>query len=331
MKRVLELYKEKILAKDGESALHLAEVIRRYGKDGWTKGRMEIALGMIRQDLKELAGIKEFDPSKIEEISKRTGVPLSKLGIMAMIMYPEKYLPMDEMMISLSEVEGIKTSTYSEFVTGWKKFLANHREYFDDFLDLYIVLENGKAYESDSSIVEEVIKMVFKVDSLSLDERTFSAFQEVYSSLLPSDRRKVSDSITDTYVRGALTRNAHAILLIDGSNISMVNAPYPDLTNIFKAFELLGKMKEVPWPFKIIFDENLEYKLKGSQKILFAEKFQKHPNVKFHSPADEMILEIARSTHSWILSNDRYLDYPKFNAVMVRFDGKKVWKAESTK
>ncbi len=325
-KSVVELYKEKIFLEDGENALHLAEVIRRYGRDGWTKNKMAIALGMINPALKTLSEIKDFDPSKIEDVVKKTGLPISKLSVMAMIMNPRLYLPMDETTIALSKIQSIKVSSYSEFLEGWRKFLAQNSSYFDDFLDLYLVFAEKLEYEKDSSIVDEMIKMVEKIDFLSLNMKTFKAFREVYGDLLPSDKNKIAESIKDPYVRGALTRHINALLIVDGSNIAMVGSPYPDLKNIFLAFRSIGNLKEVPWPFKIIFDQNFEYNLRGTQKNLFAEKFQKHPDVKFYSPADELILEIAKSTNAWILSNDRYHDYPRVKSVMLRFNGTQVIK-----
>ncbi len=307
-KRLIDLYKEKIFLEDGEDALHLANVIRRYGKDGWTKKKISEALKMI-------------DPKLV--LSEAND---SSNGIVTMIMDPKNYLPMDEITIKLAEIEGISTKDYSTFMRGWKKFLKDNSAYFDDFLDLYFVFALKQNYNSDNGVIEELIKMIQNLDFLSLDTATFNTFQEIYNPLLPSDKKLVADSIRDPYVRGALTRNARALLIVDGSNVSMVESPYPDLNNIFLSFRLIGRMRETPWPFKIIFDENFEYNLRGSQKRIFEEKFQKHPDVKFHSPADELIIEIAKSTNSWILSNDRYHDYPKFSATFLRFDGKRVWK-----
>jgi len=310
-KTIIDIYKEKIFLEDGEDALHLAGVIRRYGKEGWTKNKISEALGMIDPKLRSL--------SEVNDISGRTN------GIIAMIKDPKNYLPMDEITIKLAEIEGISTKDYATFMAGWKKFLKDNSAYFDDFLDLYLVFAFKGNY-NNNGIIEDLVKMTQNVDFLSLDMATFNTFREIYNSLLPSDKKFVADSIRDPYVRGALTKNAKALLIVDGSNIAMVGSPYPDLNNIFLSFRLIGKMHETPWPFKIIFDENFEYNLRGTQRRIFEEKFQKHPDVKFHSPADELIIEIAKSTNSWILSNDRYHDYPKINAIFLRFDGKKVWK-----
>ncbi len=326
MKSIIDLYREKIFTEDGEELLRLAEVIRRYSDGGWTKGKLEIALNMVRAGLGELSKIKEFDPHSIDKVSKQSGIPVSDLGIMAMIVSPENYLPMDETMISLSKIEGIRTDNYQEFLKGWRKFLKDHQDYFDDFLDLYMVVSDKKIENTNKSIIEEIIRMVEKLDFLSIDEKTIKTFEDIYPSFLPSDREKIAGSIRDPYVSGVLIRNGKVGIIVDGSNISMINSPHPDLMNIFRAFESLGNMKNVPWPFKIIFDANIEYTLHGSQKVLFAEKFQKHPCVKLYSPADELILELAKTSHFWILSNDRYLDYPKVDAVTLRFDGKTVWK-----
>lgn len=326
MGKTIDLYMEGIMSETGEDALHLSGSIKRYSKEGWTKKKLRTALEMVSKDLGELAEIGEFDPEEIEKVSGKTGIPIDKLSVMAMVLSPRKYLPMDSFTLSLAKQEKIQTGSYKIFMNGWRTFLRKNESYFDDFLDLYIVLSRKKVVRSsDNEIVEDLADMVRKKDFLSLDDETIADFRDIYSNLLPSDRRKIADSIKDDYVRGVLLRGLETELVVDGSNIAMVNSPHPDLDNIFRAFGLLGKLKKVPWPFRIVFDANFAYNLRGGQKAIFDRKFQTDPRVRLHSPADELIIERAKAGYVWILSNDRYLDYPKVGAKMVRFDGKKIW------
>jgi hypothetical protein len=317
---------EKMLSEEGENALHSANVIRRYGRNGWTKKKMEMALKMINPNLKELSIFFNISPAAVEEIAKRNGVPISKLSFVCMLLEPASYFPMSNEIASFSKKIGIPLKDYASFLKEWRKVLHHHKEYVDDFLDLYMLLF-GRSDEkmSDNSIVEELIRIFRKKDFLSLNEKDVKDFQEIYSSLLPSDKNKVTNEISDSYVKGVLMRRGKKSLIVDGSNIAMVNKVKADLNNVFYAFDLIGRLKRVPWPFVIVFDANFPYKLKPSQKTLFEKSFQRHPRVYLHSPADEKILEIASYTPSYILTNDRYMDYPKVESVNLRFDGKKIW------
>ncbi len=317
---------DKMLSEKGEDALHIANVIRRYSEGGWSKKKIKRALSMISPGLEEMAIFFNMDPSKTEKTSQSTGVPISKISFVSMLLDPKSYFPMDKNTIDISKKEGISTKSYTAFLQGWRKFIKRNSQYADDFLDLYVVLFGGKKWTASDNLVSRELITQFENTSLfSLTDKEVRDFREIHSQLLPSDRQKVANSIRDPYVKGVLLRPRNEQLVVDGSNVAMVNSPYPDLNNIFVAFELIGKMKKVPWPFRMIFDANFTYKLRGSQKILFKTTFQSDPRVSLHSPADEKILEIAKMIPSCILTNDRYLDYPKVNALMLRFDGKRVW------
>ncbi len=326
MDKISSILMEKMLSEEGENALHQANVIRRYAESGWTKKKMEMALEMINPSMKELSTFFNISPSDAEDIAKRSGVALSKLSFVCMLLEPASYFPMNDETLSLSKEIGIFSKNYSTFLKGWKKVLHSYSEYVDDFLDLYMLLF-GKTDKSmsDNSVVKDLIKLFKSKDFLSLREKDVKDFQEIYSALLPSDKSKVAESLADSYVKGVFLRIDRRMLIVDGSNVAMVGKANPDLNNIFQAFELVGKLKKVPWPFAIVFDANFPYKLKGSQRILFEREFQKHPAVYLHSPADEKILEMASCHPSYVLTNDRYMDYPKVDFVNLRFDGKKVW------
>ncbi len=333
MSKTLSLYLKRLMTEEGENLLHLAGIIRRYSEGGWTKKKLQVALDMIQPGLGEISKTidMDFNVVNVEELSKKSGIPLSELSVIAMVLNPQMYFPMDKGTVEISKGEGIQTDNYLKFIKGWRKFLKDHSEYADDFLDLYLVLF-GKRDElmSDSSVVFELISMVKDVDFLSLNEKTVKDFRDIYDRLLPLDKEKVSNSINDPYVKGVLLKPMNTKLVVDGSNVAMVKSLYPDLENIFLAFKLIGKMKKVPWPFRIVFDANFIYKLRGSQVATFKNRFLKDPRISFHSPADERILEIATLGPSCILTNDRYLEYPKVRAIMLRFDGKRVWEDRKT-
>ncbi len=326
MGKISSLLMKKMLSEEGENALHTANVIRRYAEGGWTRKKMETALEMINPSIKKLSIFYDMSPLEVEKVAKKSGVKLSALSFVCMLLEPKTYFPMNDETLSFSKEIGIPFKDYPSFLKEWRKLLRSHAEYVDDFLDLYMLLF-GKADDemSDESVVEELIGLFKKKNFLSLTQEDVRDFQEIYSNLLPSDKRKLSDSISDSYVKGVLLKRDRKMLIVDGNNIAMVGRARVDLDNIFLVFELLGRMKKVPWPFAIVFDANFIYQLKGSQKTLFEGKFLKHPSVYFHSPADEKILEMASHTPACVLTNDRYMDYPKVEFTKLRFDGKKIW------
>ncbi len=326
MDKLSSILMQKMLSEEGENALHVANVIRRYGVDGWNQKKMERALKMINPNLKELSLFFDVIPSDVEKISKEKGISLSNLTFVCMVLKPTSFFVMNEETLSLSRKLGIQSNGYDEFLKEWRKLLHSHREYVDDFLDLYLLLfgKNDKKM-SDNSIVLELSNIFKNKDFLSLTQRDVEDFQEIYSSLLPSDREKVVREISDPYVKGVLLRRVNRALIVDGSNIAMVNRTKADLDNIFYVFKAIGNVKKVPWPFFIVFDANFPYQLKASQRVLFEKELQRHPHIYLHSPADEKILEMASYMPSYVLTNDRYLDYPKVDFLRLRFDGKKVW------
>ncbi len=321
-----KLLLNRMMTEEGENALYTAKVLKDYSHGTWTRKKMELALKMIAPKLGELAQFYNMNPLEIERISMKSGIPIAKLSFVCMLLKPSMYFPMNSETIQLSKKLGVSCTDYERFLKEWRKLLQAYSSYVDDFLEMYLLLF-GRSDEriSDNSVVEEMVKLFQGKDFLSLREKDVKDFRDIYSELLPSDKAKVTEVLTDPYVKGAILRTDRRILIVDGSNIALVRSVKPTLENIYRAFRAVGNMKKVPWPFYIIFDANFEYTLRGSQLDEFKKKFLNHPRVSFHSPADEKILEMASSFPSAILTNDRYLDYPKINAMMLRFDGRKVW------
>ncbi len=326
LEKLCTLLLDKMMSEEGENNLYTANVIKKYAEGGWTKKKMEIALKMIAPNLKELSVFHGINPNHIEIIAARSGVDVSKLSFVAMVLEPSEYLAMCDETLKLSEKLGFSVSTYSDFMNKWRRILRTCSSYVDDFLEFYILLF-GKSDEkmSNNSIAKEMIELFGKKDYLTLEDNDVKDFREIYDELLPSDKKRVIDSIEDEYVKGVLLRKNERVLIVDGSNIAFTHNAKPSLEMIDKAFTAVGRMRKVPWPFYVVFDANFEYKLNGSQLDEFKRRFLKHPRISFHSPADERILEMASSFSASILTNDRYLDYPKVRAVKLRFDGKKVW------
>ncbi|OAA30059.1 hypothetical protein AT15_00670 [Kosmotoga arenicorallina S304] len=110
------------------------------------------------------------------------------------------------------------------------------------------------------------------------------------------------------YVRAVLFAKRTIPIVIDGSNIIYSKSDFPDLKNITRLFELFARSSPVYFPYRIIFDKNVRYKIKGSQQLEL-EKLLYLPHVELYSPADDRIIQLARSLNGRILSYDRFLEY----------------------
>jgi len=113
---------------------------------------------------------------------------------------------------------------------------------------------------------------------------------------------------THPYVRTVLFAKNTVPIIIDGSNIIYSKADFPDLKNINKLFEYFARSSPVYFPYRIVFDRNVRYKIKGSQQPEL-EKLLSLPIVELYSPADERIIQLARSLKGHILSYDRFQEY----------------------
>ncbi len=104
-------------------------------------------------------------------------------------------------------------------------------------------------------------------------------------------------------------------LIIDGNNLCYSNSPKKFLG--LSALRPLANDLAEKYNVLIVFDASIREQLrKGDQQI--AECFSSH--VRIHivatgQKADETILNIAREPEDWVISGDRFTDYPEMPAV----------------
>ncbi|WP_156173156.1 hypothetical protein [Kosmotoga pacifica] len=119
------------------------------------------------------------------------------------------------------------------------------------------------------------------------------------------------------YVRSVLFAKNTIPIIIDGSNIAYSKAEFPDLKNLSRVFELLAYCSPVYFPYRIVFDGNVRYKIRGSQQLEL-ERWLMLPHVELYSPADERIIQLAKSVGGSVLSYDRFMEYDTEGIEIIR-------------
>jgi hypothetical protein len=89
-------------------------------------------------------------------------------------------------------------------------------------------------------------------------------------------------------------------VVIDGSNILLAfELRGPE--RIDTLLELISKLDQTYFPFYLVFDANAKYK--------FHTRYFNYKRTYYHSPADELILGLAREVRGVVCSKDKFKDY----------------------
>ncbi|SHH20048.1 hypothetical protein [Thermosipho atlanticus] len=166
----------------------------------------------------------------------------------------------------------------------------------DDFLQLY-ALDTYKNAKNDF-----LIEIITEINSLKIYEfEKITWLRELIFELNPISRQKIKDSINiNEYIEKALFSKPVCEVILDGNNIIYWTIP-PSLNNIEKVIWQLSQIKKLYFPFYIVFDKNVRY--------MYKSHIFNFPNVYFHSPADELIINLAISKKAKIISRDKFRDW----------------------
>jgi len=235
---------------------------------------------------------------KLEIASKQLGV--SEIAVLEILFWydPSTYpLPSDKML------KLFKGNSAMDFLNFSKDLLK--REKVRNFLDLFLKLE-GELTETrkQETIVEDLARKINEID-LPFASKVLE-YKEIYEILNGRDKdRLLSQLKVHDYVVAGLVRKPKAPLIVDGSNILW----FGDLSfRIFDVlFQELSSLGTFFFPFKVVFDRNVEYIVPESEKESL-RKWLSSPDVLLESPADDLIIDLAISSNGVILSNDRFKD-----------------------
>jgi len=264
----------------------------------------ELSKVEVKPDVFEFI-VKEIILDKKKNLQKRLEIASKQLGVSEIAVLeilfwydPSTYpLPSDKML------KLFRGNSAMDFLNFSKDLLK--REKVRNFLDLFLKLE-GELTETQKqeTIVEDLAHKINEID-LPFASKVLE-YKEIYEILNGRDKdRLLSQLKVHDYVVAGLVRKPKAPLIVDGSNILW----FGDLSfRIFDVlFQELSSLETFFFPFKVVFDRNVEYIVPESEKESL-RKWLSSPDVLLESPADDLIIDLAISSNGVILSNDRFKD-----------------------
>ena len=282
-------------------------------KSGWKKKDLselkaiflgELSKVKVEPDVFEFI-VKEIILDKKKNLQKRLEIASKQLGVSEIAVLeilfwydPSTYpLPSDKML------KLFKGNSAMDFLNFSKDLLK--REKVRNFLDLFLKLEGELTdVQTQETIVEDLARRINEID-LPFASKVLE-YKEIYEILNGRDKdRLLSQLKVHDYVVAGLVRKPKAPLIVDGSNILW----FGDLSfRIFDVlFQELSSLGTFFFPFKVVFDRNVEYIVPESEKESL-RKWLSSPDVLLESPADDLIIDLAISSNGVILSNDRFKD-----------------------
>ncbi|MEJ5258404.1 MAG: ribonuclease [Fervidobacterium sp.] len=194
-----------------------------------------------------------------------------------------------------------KPSSYpfpNEKISNYRSFVQQKREKakkmgVENFLQLYAL----ESVERDT-FLKEIKSTVLKIRPENLEEYLW--VRDFVEYLTPIEKENLRQKL-HPYVWKILISKSTAIpIVIDGNNVLMSpKLKFPE--KIDSLLEYIARLNQTYFPFFIVFDENAKYK--------FRTKYFEYKRVYYHSPADELIIGLAKELGGVVCSQDRFKDY----------------------
>ena len=251
----------------------------------------------VPADIFEFA-VKEALKGNLSVSSRVLGV--DEIDVLEILFWssPKKYpLP------SRKLKERLKTKNVDEFIRKANSLRVKLGK--KDFLDLYLHLE-GVDEEEEENKGMSILERLEELSLEKLNEKKVEELRCFYRLLTSSEKNKVRTLRIHPYVVASIVRKPVCPIVLDGSNLLWRGGL--SVSYIYKVFERLAIFEEFFFPYRIVFDRNVEFILPVSERERFG-KWKESPNVFFESPADRLIVSLAISMRAVILSGDRFREY----------------------
>ncbi|WP_448378152.1 ribonuclease [Fervidobacterium sp.] len=267
-----------------------------------------------------LKNYKSLDKAKLEVLTKNLEHPdkqgLKKVNpIIFSFLLDSLFTIQESIEIKTSEFEKNKLSRYvlfeilfwskpsaypfpDEKVENYKVFLAKKRQKLkeanlENFLQLYAL----ESIEKDT-FLRDVKEAIFKVKPENLEEYLW--INDFVDYLSPIEKSEIKNKV-HPYVWKVLSSRSKTIpVIIDGNNI-LLASELRGPERIDTLLELISKLDQTYFPFYLVFDANAKYK--------FHTRYFNYKRTYYHSPADELILGLAREVKGVVCSKDKFKDY----------------------
>jgi len=119
------------------------------------------------------------------------------------------------------------------------------------------------------------------------------------------DFRKELEGLVDPYVYVVATHKRRKPVVIDGSNLLWSAGLC--VHSLYLFFDYIAKYRPVLYPFYFVFDKNVRHVLPLSERDKI-DNIIMSKNVFLYSPADDLIISIAKEKGAIIFSNDKFRD-----------------------
>jgi len=186
----------------------------------------------------------------------------------------------------------------NEKIDNYKNFLSKKRERLRELnLDNYLQLYALESTEKET-FLKEVKESILRVTPENLEEHIW--IKDFVEYLSPIEKNAIKSKV-HPYVWKVLSSHAPTTpVVIDGSNILMISEfKGPEKIDIL--LEYIAKLSHTYFPFYIVFDANAKYK--------FHTKYFNYKRTYYHSPADELVIGLAKEIKGVVCSKDRFKDY----------------------
>lgn len=194
-----------------------------------------------------------------------------------------------------------KPSSYpfpNEKIDNYKSFLSKKREKLKELsLENYLQLYALETVDKET-FLKDVKECILKVKPENLEEYIW--IRDFIEYLTPIEKNTIKTKV-HPYVWKVLSSNTVTTpVVIDGSNILMVSE-FRGQEKIDILLEHIAKLNHTYFPFYIVFDANAKYK--------FHTKYFNYKRTYYHSPADELIIGLAKEIKGVVCSKDKFKDY----------------------
>ncbi len=172
-----------------------------------------------------------------------------------------------------------------------------------------------EASEKEEELFEDVIEKCCSFTVWNFDEKALQDCK-VVAEISTRARQKLSECM-ESYLFSSLVRKPKSPVVIDGNNFLWKHDLSPSAFG--DLFDCLSTLKPFYFPFWVVFDRSAPHIIPASEREVF-EQISKSSRVFFHSPADELLISLAREKRAAILSDDKFRDYDTQGLEIIGFE-----------
>lgn len=242
---------------------------------------------------------KQGNPDTVKYVAKLINAPLYEIGRIAYFLYPQKNPP-------LTDILKEKIRDFDDYLK-WLKLAKN---LVPCIIKNYIMLESALMYTNKSSAAGAKRFNLKEFENINHRHiADIERLRNLMSRANREERKTVINHINNNYVKKVIASKRTYYVIIDGSNILYSGESFPDIFKLDKLFTgTLSTIKSTFFPYRIVFDANVMYMVKGFQQEEL-EKWLALSQTELYSPADERILQLANEKNACVISYDRFLEY----------------------